>query len=134
MRSIEWRDGRVRIIDQRQLPWDLTHLEFEDYRDVAQAIAGGSVQGGLATGVAGVFGMALAAQQSPAMDMGGVLDYLEVASVILKKANPSVSQLSRLVDHMLVVAREDIYNSAKEIRTALLKEAEKIADDEVACN
>ena len=134
MRSVEWRDGRVRMIDQRQLPWDLAYLEYEDYRDVAQAITDSAIQGGVAVGVTGAYGMALAAQQSPAMDMGSVLDYLEVASVILKKASPNVTQLARKVDRMLLRAREDVYSTAREIREALLKEAGQIADDEVACN
>jgi len=38
MRTIEWDNGTVRMIDQRRLPGELVILELTDYRDVAQGI------------------------------------------------------------------------------------------------
>jgi methylthioribose-1-phosphate isomerase len=134
MRTVEWHDGRVRMIDQRQLPWTLTHVEYHDYRDVAQAITDMVVRGAPAIGATAAFGMALAAQQSTALDMGSLLEFLEVATVILKKARPTATNLAWAVDRMMRVAREDIYNNAKEIRQALLDEAQRIADEDVANN
>src|SRR5260221_3632848 len=116
MRTVEWSGSGVRIIDQRQLPWELTTLELTDYRDVAQAISDMVVRGAPAIGATGAFGMALAAQQSTALDMGSVLEFLDVAAVILKKARPTAINLAWAVDRMLPVAHEDIYSNAKEIR------------------
>jgi methylthioribose-1-phosphate isomerase len=132
MRTVEWHDGHVRIIDQRQLPWTLTTLDFEDYRDVAQAIAEMAVQGAPAIGVAAAFGMALAAQQSPAMDMGSLLDFIEVAAVIMKKSRPTIVNLSWAVERMIRAAHEDIYSNVKEIKAALIAEAQRIADQDIA--
>jgi methylthioribose-1-phosphate isomerase len=134
MRTVEWHDGRVRMIDQRQLPWTLTYVEYHDYRDVAQAITDMVVRGAPAIGATAAFGMAMAAQQSTALDMGSLLEFLEVAAVILKKARPTATNLTWAVDRMMRVAREDIYNNAKEIRQALLNEAQRIADEDVAIN
>ncbi len=134
MRTVEWHDGRVRMIDQRQLPWTLTHVEYHDYRDVAQAITDMVVRGAPAIGATAAFGMALAAQQSTALDMGSLLEFLEVAAVILNKARPTASNLSWAVDRMMRVACEDVYSDAKEIRRALLAEAQRIADEDVATN
>jgi methylthioribose-1-phosphate isomerase len=134
MRTVEWSNGRVRLIDQRQLPWNLTHVEYDDYRSVAQAIADMIVRGAPAIGVTAAFGMALAAQQSTALDMGSLLEFVEVAAVILKKARPTAANLAWAVDRMLRVAHEDIYSGAKDIRQALLDEAHRIADEDVACN
>jgi methylthioribose-1-phosphate isomerase len=74
MRTVEWINGHVRMIDQRQLPWDLTQVEFDDYREVAQAIADMVVRGAPAIGASAAFGMALAAQQCPALDIGNMVD------------------------------------------------------------
>ena len=38
MRSVEWCDGKVRMIDQRLLPAEFCLVEYEDYREVALAI------------------------------------------------------------------------------------------------
>src|SRR5664279_4600218 len=112
MRTVEWSGGSVRIIDQRQLPWELITLDLTDYREVAQAITDMAVRGAPAIGATGAFGVALAAQQSTALDMGSLLEYLEVASLILKKARPTAVNLAWGVDRMLRVAQEDIYSNA----------------------
>src|SRR3954468_7832297 len=134
MRTVEWNKGRVRMIDQRQLPWELKYIEYDDYRDVAQAITDLVVRGAPAIGASGAFGMALAAQQSTAMDMGSVLEFLEVAAVILKKARPTAVNLAWAVDRMMRIARTDIYSNAKELRQAMLDEAQRVASDDIAIN
>jgi methylthioribose-1-phosphate isomerase len=134
MRTVEWKNERVRMIDQRLLPWDVAYLEYDDYRDVAQAITEMVVRGAPAIGAAAAFGMALAAQQSTAMDMGSLLEFLEVAAVILKKSRPTAVNLAWGVDRMMRAARADIYANAKEMREALITEAQLIADEDVAIN
>ena len=60
MRTVEWTDqNRVRMIDQRQVPWQLAYVEYDDYRMVAQAIAEMVVRGAPAIGVSAAFAMAL---------------------------------------------------------------------------
>jgi methylthioribose-1-phosphate isomerase len=134
MRTVEWIDGRVRMIDQRKLPWELTYIEYTDYREIAQAITEMVVRGAPAIGASAAFGMALAAQQSLALDMGSVLEFIDVAGVILKKARPTAVNLAWAVDRMLRVAHTDIYSNAKEIRKAMIDEAQRIADEDVETN
>jgi methylthioribose-1-phosphate isomerase len=122
------------MIDQRRLPWELSHMEYDDYRNVAQAITDMVVRGAPAIGATAAFGMALAATQSTAQDMGSLLEFVEVASVILKKARPTAVNLVWGVDRMMKVAREDIYSNAKEIRQAMITEAQRIADEDVLTN
>ena len=73
MRTVEWIDGRVRMIDQRKLPLDLVVVEFDDYRDVARAIQNMTIRGAPAIGAAAAFGLALAAQHSRATGSDGLL-------------------------------------------------------------
>jgi methylthioribose-1-phosphate isomerase len=134
MRTVEWHQGRVRMIDQRHLPWNLTFLEFDDYREVAQAITDMVVRGAPAIGATGAFGMALAAVQCPTQVMGSALEYLDIAAVILKKSRPTAVNLSWAVDRMLRVAKEDIYRNTKEMVEALVTEACAIADEDVLIN
>lgn len=135
MRTVEWTEqNRVRMIDQRRIPWQLSYNEYDDYRDVAQAISDMVVRGAPAIGVSAAYGMALAAVQSQARAVGNLLDFLEVAAVILKKARPTAVNLAWAVDHMLRVAHDEIYDRADDIRQALLDEAQRMADADVATN
>src|SRR5260370_35321598 len=77
------------MIDQPQVPWNVEYVEYNDYREVAQSITDMVVRGAPAIGATAAFGMALAAQQSPALAMGSVLDFMEVGAVILKKVRPA---------------------------------------------
>jgi methylthioribose-1-phosphate isomerase len=126
MRTVEWTEQqRVRLIDQRQIPWQLVYVEYDDYRAVAQALADMIVRGAPAIGVAAAFGMALAAQQCPAMD---------VAAVILKKARPTAVSLAWAVDRMINLARDESFDRAGDIRSGLLEEALRLADADVETN
>jgi len=135
MRTVEWTDqNRVRMIDQRQIPWQLVYVEYDDYREVAEAITDMVVRGAPAIGVSAAFGMVLAAYQCPAMDMGSLLEFLEVAAVILKKARPTAVNLAWAVDHMMAVACDDCFDRVKDVRAALLEEAQRMADADVETN
>ncbi|RMG78393.1 MAG: S-methyl-5-thioribose-1-phosphate isomerase, partial [Chloroflexi bacterium] len=35
MRTVDWVDGRVQMIDQKQIPWKLEIVYFDDYKAVA---------------------------------------------------------------------------------------------------
>ena len=59
--TIEWRDGCVRMIDQRLLPGRLEFLEATTVDELCDAIRTLAVRGAPALGVAGAMGMALAA-------------------------------------------------------------------------
>lgn len=59
MRPIEWKDGKVYLIDQTKLPLELTKIECGDYKQVAEAIKKLRVRGAPAIGVAAAFGIVL---------------------------------------------------------------------------
>ncbi len=55
MRSVEWNDDKVRMIDQRLFPSEFCLVEYEDYREVAQAIHTMVIRGAPAIGAAAAF-------------------------------------------------------------------------------
>jgi S-methyl-5-thioribose-1-phosphate isomerase len=65
MRTIDWVDGAVEIIDQTALPDALTVLRLHTVEELVAAIQALAVRGAPALGVAGAFGVALAARQHP---------------------------------------------------------------------
>jgi methylthioribose-1-phosphate isomerase len=60
--TIEWRRGRIRLIDQRALPTRLLFVECETVAEVCDAIQSMVVRGAPALGATGAYGVALAAR------------------------------------------------------------------------
>jgi methylthioribose-1-phosphate isomerase len=58
--TIEWRDGAIRLLDQRALPGRLTFVRCTGVDALVDAIATLAVRGAPALGAAGAFGVALA--------------------------------------------------------------------------
>jgi len=66
LRTVEWKNNKVIMIDQTKLPNHLIMVEFDDFNQVANAIKTLVVRGAPAIGVSGAFGLALAVLQSDA--------------------------------------------------------------------
>ena len=61
-----WRDGRLVMIDQRDLPGAFTLFTVDSVAGTIAAIKDMAVRGAPAIGAAGAFGLALAARASAA--------------------------------------------------------------------
>jgi len=64
IRTIEWKDGAVVMLDQRLLPTAEEYRVYRDYRGVARAIKDMVIRGAPAIGVAAALGIALGMQKS----------------------------------------------------------------------
>jgi methylthioribose-1-phosphate isomerase len=136
MRTVFWdtERGTVRMIDQRQLPWALEVAEYDDYAAVAQAITDMVVRGAPAIGAAAAFGLALAAYQSRAKDRLGLLRDLEEAARRLTSARPTAVNLAWALARLMRVAADEELDNADDVRAALLRAAQDLADADVALN
>lgn len=61
LRAVDWRDGRMIILDQTLLPGEERYLEIVDWREAAEAVRSMKVRGAPAIGIAAAFALALAA-------------------------------------------------------------------------
>jgi methylthioribose-1-phosphate isomerase len=134
MRTIEWRNGQVSMIDQRLLPAQFLVREYQDYRAVAQAIHSMVIRGAPAIGAAAAFGMALAAFESPARQRDALIRDLEEAAEVLRAARPTAVNLFWAVNRMLRRASEGEFQDLSALRESLLAEAQHIADEDVEIN
>lgn len=64
VRAVAWRDGKLRLLDQRGLPAREDYLEFTDAPAVADAIRAMVVRGAPAIGIAAAYAVVLAARQA----------------------------------------------------------------------
>lgn len=132
MRTVDWVDGVVRMIDQRALPWSFETVDLRTVEEVAGAIANMTVRGAPAIGVSAAFGMALAGMNSSAQSPEGLRADLTMAASLLKNARPTAVNLAWAVDTMLKVAEQNDYRTVDEFRRALVDAARAMADADVA--
>ncbi len=132
MRTVEWIEGKVRLIDQRLLPGEFRLLELDRPQQVADAIRDMAVRGAPAIGATAAFGLALAAQQSRAADRPALQRDLEEAAALLRAARPTAVNLGWAVERVLrrAVAEADPVRA----RQAALDEAQAMADEDVRVN
>ena len=119
--TIEWRRGRVRLIDQRALPGELRFVECASVDELCDAIRSLAVRGAPALGAAGAFGVALAAHTIA--DESGV----RASARQLAAARPTAVNLAWGVDRALAAWEAGGAPAA-------LSEAERVAADDVAAN
>ena len=72
LRTVEWKNNAVIMIDQTKLPNKLEYVKFKDYRKVAQAIKDLVIRGAPAIGVAGAFGLGSCITSKQGKDQGKI--------------------------------------------------------------
>jgi len=132
-RTIEWRNGRVRLINQLKLPHDLEYIETDDWRRVKEAIRRMEVRGAPAIGVAAAFSLALAAlSMSDGEDVERAVGELRKVGKELKSTRPTAANLSWAVDRVL--SRLSECTSVREVRETVLEEAFRIQKEDEEAN
>ena len=132
LRTIEWKNNEVIMIDQTKLPNELVFVNFTDYNDVAEAIRTLVVRGAPAIGVSGAFGMALAGLQSKAETKEGLLSDLKKAQKILFMTRPTAVNLVWGLEQIMKVAKEN--DSVDEIKESIIDKAKQMADEDIKIN
>lgn len=124
------------MVDQTQLPDKLAEIAVDSIESLCEAILSLQVRGAPALGAAGAYGLALAAKLSSHNDVRGMLFDLETAGSIIRDSRPTAVNLSWGVDRVLQAAqRESVTTDDPEvIRSAVLKEAETIAEEDITVN
>jgi len=132
LKTVEWKNNKVVMIDQTKLPNELVFVEYSDYHDVANAIKTLIVRGAPAIGVSGAFGLALAALQSKATTKDQLLSELESARKILYETRPTAVNLAWGLDKIMHVAKQA--NEVSQIKDLIVKTAQEMAEDDIKIN
>jgi len=132
LRTVEWKNNSVVMIDQTKLPNELVFVKYTDYNDVADAIRTLVVRGAPAIGVSGAFGMALAALQSSSESIEGLLSDLEKAKKILFETRPTAVNLSWGLEKIMEIAKQG--KTVSEIRDTVITKAKQMAEEDIKIN
>ncbi len=100
LKPVEWKGGRLRLLDQTLLPHKEKYLETADYRQVISAIKQLKVRGAPAIGVATAYGIALAGLEIEAADRASYIKQLERIFKQFASARPTAVNLFYAIDRM----------------------------------
>ena len=122
MRTIEWKNGKVRIIDQTKLPHKLSFLNLRTVDQIVDAIKSMKIRGAPAIGVAAAFGCVL-----------GALNLKKTAQKLLS-SRPTAVNIKWAVERMQKIARGGRGLPLTKFKLLLLGEALRIAEEDVEVN
>ena len=105
LRTVTWKDGSVKMIDQTALPLRLSYVRFTRPEQVATAIRTMVVRGAPAIGVAAAMGVALAAVRSKATGLPDLLRELESSAAMMRATRPTAINLFWGIDRVMRKAR-----------------------------
>ncbi|RKY76895.1 S-methyl-5-thioribose-1-phosphate isomerase [candidate division KSB1 bacterium] len=130
VKTIEFADNIVRIIDQTLLPAEFHYITISNVDDMADAIRKLKIRGAPAIGIAGAYGIVLAALSFKGNDPSDLKHIIVQAADLLKSTRPTAVNLFWAIDRMLKILSSGQNNSAQKITDALLKEAETILEED----
>ena len=120
-RTLDWAGDQLWMVDQTRLPDAYEVLQIGNVAELVGAIRRLAVRGAPAIGVAGGFGVVLAAREH-----GAGTEPFAAAVDSIRTARPTAVNLARMVDRVAARSGEGI--------DALLAEALAIRDEEVAAS
>jgi len=121
VRSVDYSDGVITLIDQTKLPQAEEMLRIDNVDDLVAAIKRLAVRGAPAIGLAGAYGVALAAR----LHEPGTAAF-EQAVTAIREARPTAVNLAYAVDRLKPLAVGGV--------AALEAEAHTIRDEELAAS
>jgi methylthioribose-1-phosphate isomerase len=133
-RSIEWKDGVVRMLDQRKLPHQTVYNDYTTYQEVADAIRSMVIRGAPAIGAAAAYGLALVTVHTGAESAADLRQELEQAAAVLRQSRPTAVNLFWAIDRMMARLGDSALDTVAALREAALAEADAIAEEDVAIN
>ncbi len=100
VKAIEWRDGKLHLLDQRLLPREEIWLTYDSADGVAEAIRQMVVRGAPAIGIAAAFGLVLGARARLAVGDADWQVELEGDFTVLAESRPTAVNLFWALERM----------------------------------
>ncbi len=131
VKTIEWKNDQVILLDQRVLPGKEVHRIYRDYTDLATAIREMVVRGAPAIGVAAAMGVALGALWIKDKNFDREVERI---FGVFAKTRPTAINLFWALDRMRRVYIENRSKGIDGVKKLLKQEAQKIYDEDIAAN
>lgn len=131
VKTIQWKNDRVVMLDQRLLPHREVYRVYRNYSEVATAIREMVIRGAPAIGVAAAMGVALGAAKAPSKTFDR--DFEKII-ITLSKTRPTAINLFWALQRMRRIYSESRSRGVEAVQRALKEEAQKIYQEDIAAN
>ena len=134
VKTIEWKDNKVIMLDQSRLPIDVVYITCGDYLKVAEGIRKLWIRGAPAIGIAAAMGIALAAQEIAAGNFEIFMEKLNPVFGALISTRPTAVNIQWAVERIkaFLYARKD--EGVAQLKGLLIEEARRILDEDIEVN
>ncbi|MCX5699427.1 MAG: S-methyl-5-thioribose-1-phosphate isomerase [Candidatus Omnitrophica bacterium] len=134
IRTIDWKNNKIRIIDQTKLPHKLVYINLDRLEDLWQAIKTMQVRGAPALGAAAGLGMYLGIKDYVGSDWSGFNRKLNAVAKYIGSSRLTARNLFWGIERVLAVALANKEQSIFKIKRIMLAEAKLIMrEDMIAC-
>ena len=135
---ISYADGIVTILDQTRLPGEIFYHEVNTVEDVYEAIKELKVRGAPAIGIAGAYGLFIAARNSSAESIEDLISEIKISGNYLISSRPTAVNLewaiTRIISKVDRFIKNDRNIDRDSLRDFILSEARSIhREDEETC-
>src|SRR5437762_9576993 len=136
IKTVEWTNEGVRMLDQRLLPTEEKYLILRSYEEVADAIKKMVVRGAPAIGISAAMGLALGATQSVGTSIADLEFDFKFMAKMMEATRPTAVNLFWAVERMrgaLLKAKAETKN-VEEVKQKLVSEALAIFNEDIESN
>ena len=137
IKTVEWTNEGVRMLDQRLLPTEEKYLTLRSYEEIADAIKKMVVRGAPAIGVSAAMGLALGASQSVGTSVADLEFDFKFMCKVMEATRPTAVNLFWAVERMRSViakAKSEKVKDVEEIKKRLTDEALAIFQEDIDSN
>ncbi len=130
IKTIEWKNGAVRLIDQRLLPGQLKYIVCRDVKTLWQAIRVLAVRGAPALGIAAGFAVLLGIQKFKGNDPRKFKIFLQELCAYIGTSRPTAVNLFNVLERLqrVVVGHPDF--SVAQLKALLTREALEVFEED----
>lgn len=134
IKTIEFKDDILYLIDQRKLPTVYEIFQCKDYKEVDFAIKDMVVRGAPAIGATAAYGVVLAAKEFLKEEKKDFLTSLDKALDVLNNSRPTAVNLMWAIKRMRNLIHENKDLSNEEIYKKIKEEADEIFEEDIETN
>ncbi len=128
--TISWDDGRIKLIDQTELPAKLKYIYCSDVKCIWHAIKTLKVRGAPALGIAGAFGVVIGIQHSRAKNFEQFQKELNKVINFIATSRPTAVNLFWALNKMKEKAESFRDKNVSELKKVLLQTALDIFEED----
>jgi methylthioribose-1-phosphate isomerase len=134
IRTIEWTDSAVVMLDQRLLPAQEVYVSCSDYREVAEAIRSMVIRGAPAIGIAAAMGVALGVNSADASTPEALDLHFQRVCKVMASTRPTAVNLFWAIERMKRSYERARPGGVEAVRSALIREALAMHAEDVDAN